>query len=183
MAVPPSRPGYTLLEVILVVAIIAMVTAVAYPSLEAMYGYYKVTAAVDAVRGAWAQARAHAIEEGRPYRFAVIAGSGKFRIAPDVPSYWSGGGAPDGENGYVLEDELPKGVRFTVNASDSGVDQPQDQGGSGDWSGAVSFLSDGTASLNLEVLFEVEGARPMMLQLRALTGTVAVKTLRPEEVR
>ena len=72
-----DRRGYTLLELVLVLAVVVMVSAIAYPSLKGMYGHYKMTGAVDSVRAAWAQARAHAIEEGRPYRFAVVPDTGE----------------------------------------------------------------------------------------------------------
>src|SRR5262245_2035346 len=116
-----ARRGYTLFEVLLVLAILVLLAALVAPSLEAMYGDYKVTAAVDAVRGAWAQARAEAMDKGVAYRFALVPGGANYRIAPDTPDYWSGGDPPlalDPENApVVLEDALPAGVRFTTAAA------------------------------------------------------------------
>src|SRR5215212_4326353 len=93
------RPGVTLIEMLLVVAILIALAAVAYPTLSAMYGDVKVKAAADDVRAAWTEARAHAIEDGRPYRFAVEPGTGKFKVAPDADGFWdgSGGAAGDGD--------------------------------------------------------------------------------------
>src|SRR6516164_8495476 len=86
------RSGFTLFELVLVMVLLVIVGALSYPSLSSMYGGFKVTAAADEVRSAWAQARAHAINEGTPYRFAVVPGKGNYRIAPDVESYWAGQG-------------------------------------------------------------------------------------------
>ena len=52
-------------------ALIVLLSAAIYPNIEAMYGDSKVTASGDMIRAAWAEAQAHAMNEGRPYRFAV----------------------------------------------------------------------------------------------------------------
>src|SRR6516225_4148084 len=77
------RRGYTLLELMLVMAVMLMVGAMTVPMLyDSLYGDIKVTAAADKVRARWADCRWQAIEQGRPYRFAVIPNTGKFRIEP-----------------------------------------------------------------------------------------------------
>src|SRR5215207_2493825 len=114
------RRGFTLLEVTLVMAVIVLMAAIALPSIEVMYGDVRLTAAADQIRGTWANARTKAIEEGRPYRFAVQP-DGKFRIAPDAGDFWTGGGGTPTDNTeandpdappLILEDALPKGVLF-----------------------------------------------------------------------
>src|SRR5438045_428621 len=84
------RPSYTLLELVLVIALLGILTAISYPSLDSMYGHYQLTAATDMVRAGWASARSRALDEGRPYRFAVVPNQGNFRIAPDSSDFWSG---------------------------------------------------------------------------------------------
>src|SRR5438270_12733665 len=93
------RPGVTLIEMLLVVAILIALAAIAYPTLSAMYGDVKVKAAADEVRAAWTEARAHAIEDGRPYRFAVQPGTAKFRVAPVADGVWDGSGGGSGHEG------------------------------------------------------------------------------------
>src|SRR5215218_707219 len=105
------RPGFSLLEVIVVMAILLMISAACYPTLKSSYGYFKLNGGIDSVRAAWAQARAHAIEQGRPYRFSVEPNGTHFRVAPDRPDYWGGSAPsddPDGK-GMVLEQALPGG--------------------------------------------------------------------------
>src|SRR4051812_8928684 len=119
MKTKTRRSGASLIEVVVVMAIVIIVAALAVPSIRGMYGSYKLNGAVDSVRSAWADARARAIEEGRPYRFAIEPEGSAFRVAPDHPDYWNGtDSAPqDDPNGagLVLEKSLPGGVRFTVN--------------------------------------------------------------------
>src|SRR5688572_33363402 len=108
------RPGLTLLEVRLVMAILLLLGAIAYPTLSAMYGDVRVKAAADEVRGAWTEARARAIEDGRAYRFAVEPGTGKFRVAPDQSEFWDRRGGSDDDldaTPHVHEDEPPNGVQ------------------------------------------------------------------------
>lgn len=194
-----SRPAFTLLELLLVLAILVMLGAIAYPSLDAMYSGYRVKAAADQVRGAWATARARAVEEGRAYRFAVLPGKGNFRVAPDSADFWGGSGAaPDAASAtsppYVQDGALPKGVRF------AGADGQYDLGDSGDDSSApagevdpsqlvrwIVFLPDGTARTfggmgddNIEVVLSSPGTRPVTLRLRGLTGIVTVRQPSPQ---
>ena len=108
MTTRSRRRGFTLLEVLLTAAIIVMLGAITYPSLQSSYGYYKLHGGIDSVRAAWAMARAHAIEEGRPYRFSVEPNGSHFRVAPDGQDYWSGSAPSDDPRGkgYVLEQPL-----------------------------------------------------------------------------
>ena len=179
-----KRGGYTLLELVLVLAVLVMLAGLCYPSIKGMYGHYKLTAAVDTVRAAWAQARAHAIEEGRPYRFAVVPGTGQYRVAPDSPDYWSGSGPASDTNGQgmVMEKVLPGGVCFATGdgpPADSGAPPQSDAPAGGaspdSYTSPVVFLPDGSARDDAEVIFQVRGAMPTAIRLRGLTGIVTVK--------
>jgi len=177
------RSGFTLLELVLVVTLVTVIFALSYPSIDAMYGSYKVTAATDSIRRVMLLARSHAIEEGRPYRLAVVMEGSHYRLAPDQPSYWQGG-TPAGEQALVLADSLPKGVRFHLGqqAQPQAADRPDSYASAADvssdaWTPLVTFLPDGTASQDLALVLQVRGTRPAALNLRALTGNLSVKTL------
>ena|SRR5437016_4858325 len=172
-----DRRGFTILEVLLVAAIIVMLAAMAYPSIEAMYGDLRLTAAADQVRARWADARTKAIEEGRPYRFATQP-DGQYKIAPDTADFWSGSGdatASDANDAdsppLVVEESLPQGLKF-ADESPSG-----DTTDTGPWQTAIKFLPDGTASADKTITIQAEGYRPVQLKVRALTGAVTVETL------
>jgi prepilin-type N-terminal cleavage/methylation domain-containing protein len=188
-----SRKAFTLFEMVLVLAVMVVLAAALYPSLEAMYGDSKVTAAGDMVRGLWAEAQSHAINEARPYRFAVLYYTGTFRVAPDTSDYW--GGSADAEAPpydpanpiLVKKDTLPKGVKFepaetqTTNAADQSVVTQANQQNSGDnngsWSRVVTFLPDGSARDDKALILNSRGARPLEIRIRGLTGVVTTKNL------
>ena len=168
------RRGFTLLEVTLVLAVIVLLGAMLWPSIEAMYGDVRLSAAADQIRARWADARTQAIEEGRPYRFATQP-DGHFRIAPDTQEFWNDGTAtstegpadPDAQPLDITE-ELPKGVRFADGTTGS-------ESGEGEWQTLVRFQPDGTADRDVEIAFETSGSRPLHLKLRGLTGSVSVQ--------
>jgi prepilin-type N-terminal cleavage/methylation domain-containing protein len=118
------RRGYTLFEVVLVMAIMVIIAALASPLMfEGLYGSTKVSAASDMVRAHWAECRHQAIEHGRPYRFAVVPNTGKFKIEPydptihqPVPGSQNGQNGPSGTNGTttVAPDGSPTGPNGTV---------------------------------------------------------------------
>jgi type II secretion system protein H len=179
------RRGFTLVEVILVCAVLVLVATLAYPTLRGMYPSFKVNGAADSVRAAWANARARAIEDGRPYRFAIEDQGSHYRVAPDRDDYW-GGSRPDNDPdgpGMILENSLPSGVVFSLNG---GATPPADVTGrdvrtpaSGNWTPAAVFLPDGTAKQDVRIVFQVRGARAIALQLRGLTGTVSAQHINP----
>ena len=184
------RPGYTLLELLLVMAVLVMLGAVFYPSIESSYGYFKVTGAADAVKGAWAQARSRAIQDSMPYRFAVVPGSARFRVAPDKPEFWAGN-PPDQQDSdnppLILEGKLPGGIVFALNGSapSSGGSTKDDEADKApvDPSAYVAvavFLTDGTAREDAVIPLEVAGVKPIKLRLRALTGTFKTETSKEE---
>jgi type II secretory pathway pseudopilin PulG len=193
--VTPRRKGYTLLELVLVCLLITIVAALGLPYVLNMSGPYRMNAAVDSVRSAWAQARGRAIEEGRPYRFAVIPGTGYYRVAPDDNDFWSGSSSPafdPHKPSLVLERALPRGVRFAVASGgqsaaapssgkeeggglDDGMTPPQPRPPS-EYTSPIVFLPNGTAREDAEVRFSVRGAKEKTLSLRGLTGVVTVKS-------
>jgi len=181
------RKGASLLEILLVMAILVLVSALSIPSLHSMYGAYQMNASVDAVRSGWAEARERAINENRPYRFAIDPSGTMFRVAPDDPAYWEGGNGPSDDpngQGYVLEKALTPGVCFMVNGE--GSSQPPEAKNlsvddkpvkAAQWLPAAVFLPDGTANDDVQVVFHASGCRSTGLHLRGLTGNVSVETL------
>lgn len=168
---PARRPGVTLIEVLLVIVVIIALAAVAYPTMSAMYGDVKVKAAADDVQAAWAEARSHAIEDGRAYRFAVQPGTPKFKVAPDADGFWDGsGGNAGGEDDtppFTQEGDLPNGIQFEMS-----TDQPE----SGGWATVVVFNPDGSCNADVEItLKEDDDSAPIVVRVRAITGAVSVR--------
>jgi len=192
---PKLRTGFTLLELVLVLAIIVAFSAIAVTSLDYVYPSHQMTRAADMVHAAWASARAHAIDEARPYRFAIVPNKGNYRIAPHDAEFWSNDPPPqpaDPDSGFlILSDALPKGLRFNAAGAPDGAGSagepsslPTGQVPIEAWSTKAIFLPDGTAKSDVEIIFGAEGARQIHLRLRALTGAVTVRwTVNPEKAR
>lgn len=193
-----SRRAFTILEIVLVMAIMVIIAALTYPSLSVMYNQYKVTASCDTVHAAMVTARGQSIEEGVPYRFAFLPGKGNYRVAPDLPSYWADGTGPDqGSNRrkeLILEGTLPNGIAFPENEApvisddDAETALEVDQVQVAQWKGIAVFLPDGTARPfenvtgdRILIPLGAKGSDTFVVRLRCLTGTVAVRRLSEEE--
>jgi prepilin-type N-terminal cleavage/methylation domain-containing protein len=179
------RRGFTLLELMIVMAIMVIVASLAVPSIfQSMDGQTRVNAAADYVRAQWAECRTYAIEEGRPYRFAVMPNSGKFKIepytgplqnvdmlnpdpnaAPNMP----GGAAAANAAGHVIEDRLPSPVRF--GTKESPADPNSMEMDSGEYVTVAIFLPNGTATEDAEMSFGAKGSSLVTIRLRAITGS------------
>jgi Tfp pilus assembly protein FimT len=166
----------------LVMAVIVVLSALVLPTFRGMYADAKIKGAADEVRGRWAEARAHAVNEGRAYRFAVILDKGNYRVAPDGSNYWSGADLPPVDDStaqpYIVEGALPKGIYFVAPDSTKEVDDHEKDTaleGSVDQSmwkpeNSIVFLPDGSAQDDREFRIVAPAARPVQLKFRALTG-------------
>ena len=178
-----GRPAFTLLEVILVMAIIIVMMAVAVPTLDGLRGDTYLRGASDEVREAWANARSQSIEDGIPYQFSVQQGTTKYKVSPDSSQSSGSGGstsANTSNNGtvqktaYVSEGELPNGILF--NPPSGATD------GSG-WCVVVTFLPDGTvkpydnSTEDPHIDLNEAGSHVILtVSVRPLTGTVSIKS-------
>ena len=167
-----SRGGFTLLEVILVVTLLVVIVSIAVPMFGRLYGDMRMDAAADTVRTNWAEARAHAMNEARPYRFAVKPGTNEFRVAPARVDYWPGTELPPvigdislGDSQPMdLSDSLPEGVTFSVEDASA----PDDSG----WVPYATFMPDGSCRDNVRLRIESSDFKPITLRLRGMTGSV-----------
>jgi prepilin-type N-terminal cleavage/methylation domain-containing protein len=161
-----KRQGFTLIELILVCALLVLIAAIVLPSFEDFYADARANAGADMVRGRLAEAQSRAVEEGRAYRFEVLEAT-KCRVVPDsgAPAPSSGGSSGSGGDADA-EDTLPQKVSFDLGSEGNLL--------------KVVFLPDGSASSDAEVRITSPGARPVVLRLRALTGTITTVRLLPE---
>jgi Tfp pilus assembly protein FimT len=176
-----SRTGFTLFELVLVLAVIIVVSAIVSPSVKHLYETHQLRQAADMVRAAWHEARAHAIDEGRPYRFAVVPNTGNYRVAPHGQDFWSDGPpastASSDLSSLVLSAALPKGLRFSEadGAATGPSSLPPEQVPIEAWSTKVIFLPTGRAKSSVDVAFASSGKRELHLHLRGLTGAVTTR--------
>lgn len=76
------RGGFTLIEMILVLAVLVMVASMALPALEGPMNDQRLRKAADLVRAQWARARVKAMEDGRMYVFRYEVGGELYVVQP-----------------------------------------------------------------------------------------------------
>jgi prepilin-type N-terminal cleavage/methylation domain-containing protein len=151
-----SRAGHTLLELMLVVAIMVVLLALAVPMIGPMFAGSRVDAASDMVRARLAEMRVKAIEEGRPY--ALKVSKSRFRVEP---AHGSGSGA-------ILEGKLPGNVTFRLG---NGARQESE-----DYQEIVRINANGAPESDAVISFaDPEGGRAVDLRLRSVTGSVTAE--------
>lgn len=174
-----ARKGFTLLEMILVLAVITAISALAYPTISGWFRGETLRTAADSVRAAIAMARHLAIEEGQPYRLAIVEGSGNLRAAPDLDEAWFGSIDPTTE----FEETLPRGVILeldtglpleAIDLGDKETFQEKGQVSPTSWTTVATFFPDGHADQDVRLICQGFGITPVVIQLRALTGTSTV---------
>ena len=77
-----QRPGFTLMEILLVVALLVAISAIALPALEGPMENHRLRVSGDIVRVEWSHARIKAMETGRTYVFKYQPELQNFKIEP-----------------------------------------------------------------------------------------------------
>ncbi|MBN1589789.1 MAG: hypothetical protein JW888_09760 [Pirellulales bacterium] len=107
-AIWPRRHAITLMEILLVLAIMVLIAATTWPSLERSIADQRLKNAADTVRAEWSHARAKAMSSGTAYRFCYT---------PETRTYWIEP-CEDDSNGAALADD---------NGPSSGIGSEPDQ--------------------------------------------------------
>ncbi len=168
-----TRRGFTLIEVVVVMAILLLLAAVVLPSIGVFRGDTRQRAAADMIRSELAAARGRAMIEGRPYRVAIGANGERIRRAPDGPDF-AEAAAFDRTDGnatvveYALEYATVELLSTPSAASDS----------DGTWTTIAVLLPSGTCLDDSIVIGvrdrEKKDDAPLRVQIRGLTGTSRV---------
>jgi prepilin-type N-terminal cleavage/methylation domain-containing protein len=164
------RKGYTLLELLVVLAVILILGMAVTLTLEGNYANTRQKAAAELVRARIADARAKAMERGQWYRVAVSSDGSRLRVAPDGTEFAAlPADDPPAFNASVTEDRLDKATVHVLADGDAEVVQE------GDWITIATLKPDGTCKED-RVLVEVrEGNQsPIYVRIRGITGTAAV---------
>jgi prepilin-type N-terminal cleavage/methylation domain-containing protein len=179
------RRGLTIVELVLVLAIIAAVAAVALPTIQGPLANFRLRTAADEVRTEWCLARTEAIRSGHPCAFRCAVDAERYCVQKatgptgddDVarPSADAGDDAPaDDAAELAATHSLPDGVVFlTAQVDDpaaAGAAADAPPGESGEWSDPIFFYPDGTAS-DARLTLKNDRGSTMDLVLRGVTGT------------
>jgi Tfp pilus assembly protein FimT len=181
----------TLIEVLLVLAIVAIAAALAWPALEKPLAHHRLNSAVDEVRTEWCQARVEAMRSGRTYAFRYEVGGDHYytelesglggdasgsAIAAVSPAGAAQSAAPTKAAGPMDNKTLPKGIKFSAEqpsqsmtpattAATTSQNQP-----AGGWSNPVFFYPDGTAS-DVQLILICNQSCAVRVMLRGSTAT------------
>jgi prepilin-type N-terminal cleavage/methylation domain-containing protein len=184
---PPRRPraGFTLFELMLVVAILAVVVGFAIPEIRRLMRRSEVNDAARQLRVALLQARLKSIESGGRRWFRYQREGSAFEVAADGESPAGGEsalgsvGADESspsravaERSSAVVQILPAGVRFLdATAADRQVAQPT-EASSATWSPPIAFYPNGRAT---NARLRLGNDRYWVdVTLRGLTGRVQI---------
>jgi prepilin-type N-terminal cleavage/methylation domain-containing protein len=199
--------GFTLLELTLALAVLAVVIGLTWPALLRFVGEQDLKEDVAEVRARLASVRMLAIEEGIAYQFRYESQGQRFLILPYERPL--GSGSSSGSTSSAAS-QIP--ASQAVQVFELGVDHlflPEPRGplgsptpvvaerlseewlrlfggdvslAQGNWSPAILFMPDGTAQDASLVVVDEEG-RYQSLSVRGLTGAVYVGPVEREDRR
>lgn len=185
--------GFSLLELMIVLAILATVSAMAAPQLMSMIRESTVFEAADGVRDALGQARQFAIDTGIDYEFRYELNGPAMVILPsenELNLDESGSRSTTTEQYVRLLAELSEGMRLRA---DEGVEEASETldaerfgslGGSElsrkSWSRPILFRFDGVADDFVFRVSDKEGLTSK-IELRGITGTARTTQVYQEE--
>jgi prepilin-type N-terminal cleavage/methylation domain-containing protein len=196
-ALPPShfRLAYTLVEMLLVLAVIGTLAAVAWPSVLRMQADHDLSAAAEHVRQPLATARTWAIRTGVAFQFRFEPNGRNFVVVPQDAEPESPTNSPQGNSSspntasaqFRHAGELPATASFrSISAASnplmSGQKLPESAlkglpnagalSGIG-WSDPLVFAADGTAQDIVLAIGDRRGHR-IDITIRGLTGAASV---------
>lgn len=173
-----ARQGYTLLEMMLVLALIVIAAGITFPLATLLLSSNKVITAQDQVRTCFVRLRSVAMAQGRAYTFKVMENTGRYLLEPDEDSELTAG---NGATPYVVNGELPEGVIFVRDkgALMGGSTPPPAGGNFQTW---AVFNPDGTSPENVVVIFGMPGQSARAIRIRGLTGAILQVDLNAQEV-
>lgn len=168
------RRGFTLFELILVLALLLLLAAVIIPSLSAFRGDSRPRAAADMIRSELAVARARAMEEGRPYRVAISTDGTRIRRAPDSPEFDTTSAASASGGSASAVDYPFEHVTASVVVEQEGMEPAS----TGTWVTIAVVKPDGTCreETTLVMLKETDGGA-LYVRIRGLTGSSQVVSM------
>lgn len=168
----PAPAGFTLVELLLVLALVVLVAAMVAPSLSGTLGRVRLEAAAEAVRTAWVDARLEAIRTGEAVAFQCRLGTGEYTVSKLADAGAALAGSEEVADQVTLaidEHEDLGAVKFVqLSAGDpltAAVDPTV--------AACVVFRPDG-ATDDAWAIVESEDGRRRRITLRGLTGAARI---------
>lgn len=193
------RSGFTLLEMLLVLAVLAAAVAVSWPNMLGLIQHHTLASNVEEVRACLDRARVAAIEEGRTMQVRFEIAGRRYVFLPEAAFTGSMNVTLDENKRNATRREpfrvstLPEGLNFYINPNDpvaatpaqvqqltdpwlQYLQNPQEAGGVA-WTPPILFFPDGTATDGKTILVN-KAEQAVQVWVRGLTGAVAQSKMR-----
>ncbi len=195
----PWRPSYTLIEVLLALAIVMTMVSLVWPSLTRLFVDHQLKSAVDRVRVNLSGTRLHALNSSQTYQFRFEPYGQKYIVIPHelqeasvTQSTVSNSGGQEGA--YRFIGQLPENMTFQpLDSTEYIVERLSADWVSGlassedltdvSWSTPVLFYPDGTATEAEFQIVDSSTNQLIRLYVRGLTGAVRVSRVEMEDTR
>lgn len=165
------RRGFTVFELVVVIALLLLLAAVLMPSIGAFRGDSRQRGAADTIRAELSVARARAMEEGVPYRVALSKDKSRIRRAPDTPEFATAGAFGQPDSAARVVDYAFEGVTAEVIAEQADASPMEAEG----WVTVAVVQPDGTCRDDYAtVVISEEGNGAMYVRVRGITGASRV---------
>lgn len=194
----PRRSGFTLIEMLLVLALLVTITMMAYPTLSRLRLEHQLKQGAEMVRVELAATRLHALEQGMDYQFRYEPGGQHFLAVPadysaiqaqSALAQQSGNSAPAAIY-WKTHGQFTVKVKFNtiINTTNSqvaaqplpreflvGFDKPDDLSRI-DWAPPLVFKADGSAR-DFSVEIENSDGKYVVLAVRGITGGTTISPI------
>jgi prepilin-type N-terminal cleavage/methylation domain-containing protein len=186
------RRGFTLLEMLLVLAILVAIAALSAPAMRGMIQSARLRAAADTVRTEWTRAHVKAMKTGRIQVFRYELGGAKYAVQPWIAGDDALESSAPATAGFGTSDEtqatanvgegheLPEGTLFiagdaavesrSMAIEQTAMDATQFES---EWSRPILFYPDGTTS-DAFIVVANENKVGIKVELRGMTGTATL---------
>jgi len=191
--------GYTLFELLVVVAILATMVALAWPALERFYLEHRVRQGGQLVQARLAGARVHAVDTGFDYQFRFKPEGQRFLVIPydsqALAALQTASSPTTGTSGSTATVRIPRIAGMLpsstahFDSTSTGGSSPQqipaewlsglanaDQFSGVNWSAPLVFHADGSAT-TAQVIIRDKKSRYVTVSIRAMTGGVSVSAI------
>ncbi len=163
-----TQSGFTLLEILLVLAVLVVITALAVPAATTVFSGQQLRTTGDVIRARFADCRIRAIKSGDVYGFFYKPGGGEYWMAPVNTGFRSLLNGSPPSNQHLLENEV---VFIAGETMQDGRSMAAAENVAGEFLTfrPILFYPDGT-SQDAVVIVQSKNGLQIQLELRGLTG-------------